>query len=158
MADGQARPPHPNPLPQAGEGANESLRELYDNLPLAGLNIVVTRPREQGVGLAQRIEQLGGKPLLFPLLEIEAVSDERGLREQLSLLKQTDLAIFISPNAVRYGMAAIRAAGEPPASIKFAAVGQGSAKALREMGIDKVLAPTSRFDSEGLLALAELQD
>src|SRR5512135_2178692 len=126
--------------------------------PLAGLNIVVTRPREQGVGLAQRIEQLGGKPLLFPLLEIEAVSDERGLREQLSLLKQTDLAIFISPNAVRYGMAAIRAAGELPAAIKFAAVGQGSAKALREMGIEQVLAPTTRFDSEGLLALPELRD
>lgn len=126
--------------------------------PLAGLNIVVTRPREQAVGLAQRIEQLGGKPLLFPLLEIDAVSDDRALREQLSLLKQTDLAIFISPNAVRYGMAAIRAAGELPAAMKFAAVGQGSAKALREMGIDKVLAPTTRFDSEGLLALPELQD
>ncbi len=126
--------------------------------PLAGLNIVVTRPREQAVGLARRIEQLGGKPLLFPLLEIEAASDDRGLREQLSLLKQTDLAIFISPNAVRYGMAAIRAAGELPASTKVAAVGQGSAKALREMGIDNVLAPTTRFDSEGLLALPELQD
>jgi uroporphyrinogen-III synthase len=126
--------------------------------PLAGLNIVVTRPREQAAGLAQRIEQLGGKPLLFPLLEIEAVSDDQALSEQLSHLQQTDLAIFISPNAVRYGMAAIRAACELPASIKFAAVGQGSAKALREMGIDKILVPTTRFDSEGLLALPELQD
>jgi uroporphyrinogen-III synthase len=125
--------------------------------PLAGLNIVITRPREQAVDLHRRIEQLGGKSQLFPLLEIEAVHDEQVLREQLSHLNQTDLAIFISPNAVRYGMAAIRAAGELPASLKIASVGQGSAKALHELGIARVIAPTERFDSEGLLALPELQ-
>lgn len=157
MANGQARPPHPNPLPQAGEGANESLRELYDNLPLAGLNVVVTRPREQAVELARRLEQLGAKPLLFPLLEIEAVSDEHLLHEQLSRLKQADIAIFISPNAVRHGMAAIHAAGGVPATVQIAAVGQTSAKALRELGVVRVIAPTERFDSESLLALAELQ-
>jgi uroporphyrinogen-III synthase len=127
------------------------------SLPLADLNIVITRPREQAVGLVQRIAQLGGKPLLFPLLEITAVHDDQALHEQVSRLKQTDLAIFISPNAVRYGMAAIRAEGELPASVKFATVGQGSAKALHSQGITHVIAPTERFDSEGLLALAELQ-
>jgi uroporphyrinogen-III synthase len=142
----------------AGEGANESLREPHVNQPLAGLNIVVTRPREQAADLVQRIEQLGGKALLFPLLEIKAVRDDQALREQLSHLKQTDLAIFISPNAVRYGMAAIRASGELPASLKIATVGQGSAKALHGLGIDHVIVPTGRFDSEGLLALPELQN
>jgi uroporphyrinogen-III synthase len=157
MANGQARPPHPNPRPQAGEGANESLRELYDKLPLAGLNVVVTRPREQAAELARRLEQLGAKPLLFPLLEIEAVHDEHLLREHLSRLKQADIAIFISPNAVRHGMAAIHAAGGVPASVHVAAVGQASAKALRDLGVDRVIAPTERFDSESLLAMAELQ-
>jgi uroporphyrinogen-III synthase len=131
---------------------------MISNLPLAGLNIVVTRPREQAAGLAQRISQLGGRALLLPLLEIEAVSDDRALREQLSRLKQAELAIFISPNAVRYGMAAIRASGALPKSLKIATVGQGSAKALRELGIEHIIAPTGRFDSEGLLALPELQD
>jgi uroporphyrinogen-III synthase len=126
-------------------------------LPLAGLNIVVTRPREQAVGLVQRIEQLGGHPLLFPLLEITAVHDEHILREQISRLQQAGLAIFISPNAVRYGLAAIRAAGELPAALNIAAVGQGSARALQELGIGHVIVPAERFDSEGLLALPELQ-
>jgi len=126
--------------------------------PLAGLNIVITRPREQAAGLVRRIEQLGGNPLLFPLLEIAAVSDDRALREQLSRVRQADLAIFISPNAVRYGMAAIRASGEIPASLKIASVGQGSANALRELGIENIIAPTERFDSESLLALPELQN
>ncbi len=157
MADGQARPPYPYPPLQAGEGANESLRELCDNLPLAGLSVVVTRPREQAADLARRLEQLGAKPLLFPLLEIEAVRDEHLMREQLSRLKQADIAIFISPNAVRHGMAAIRAGGGVPASVHIAAVGQASAKALRELGVVSVIAPTERFDSESLLALPELQ-
>ena len=131
---------------------------MVSSLPLAGLNIVITRPREQAAELARRIEQFGGKSLLFPLLEIKAVQDDQLLREQISRLKQTDLAIFISPNAVRYGMAAIRAAGDIPASMQIAAVGQSSAKALNELGVARVIAPTERFDSEGLLALAELRD
>jgi uroporphyrinogen-III synthase len=126
--------------------------------PLSGLSIVVTRPRDQAVQLARSIEQAGGVPLLFPLLDITEVQDTRELHEQISRLGQFDLAIFISPNAVHYGIAAIRAAGNLPAQLRIATVGQGSAKALRDMGIASVIAPTERFDSEGLLALPELQD
>jgi uroporphyrinogen-III synthase len=159
---------------------------------LAGLRIVVTRPRDQAAQLAHSIEHAGGVPLLFPLLDITAVQDTRELNEQISRLAQFDFAIFISPNAVNYGIAAIRAvtripcpprpsggnasgdigavgrqlpqsAGfasnvSLPSTLKIATVGQGSAKALRELGITNVIAPTERFDSEGLLALPELQD
>ena len=127
-------------------------------LPLAGLKIAVTRPRDQAVQLARRIEQAGGIPLLFPLLDIAPVQDQQALREQISRLAEFDLAIFISPNAVQYGVATIRASCELPKNLKIATVGQGSAKALRELGLANVIAPAERFDSEGLLALPELQD
>lgn len=126
--------------------------------PLSGLTIAVTRPRDQAVQLAQRIEQAGGIPLLFPLLEIAPAQDTKALREQVSHIGQYDLAIFISPNAVHYGMEAIRASGTLPPSLKIATVGQGSAKALRELGIADVIAPTERSDSEALLALPKLQN
>ncbi|OGS91045.1 MAG: uroporphyrinogen III synthase [Gallionellales bacterium GWA2_60_18] len=126
---------------------------------LKGLKIAVTRPRDQAVPLVQKIEQAGGIPLLFPLLEIAAAPDTQTLHEQVSRIARSDLAIFISPNAVQYGMAAIRAAGVAlPASLRIAAVGQGSARALRELGIADVVVPVDRFDSEGLLALPALQD
>lgn len=125
---------------------------------LAGLNIVVTRPREQARGLIQGIERLGGSARPFPLLEIEAVSDTQALHRQLTRLKQADLAIFISPNAVRFGMAAITAAGGLPPQLRIATIGQGSAKALHELGVARLIVPAERFDSEGLLALPELQD
>lgn len=124
---------------------------------LAGLNIVVTRPRAQATPLARAIEQAGGKALLFPLLEIESGAASQPLRELVSRLPQFDLAIFISPNAVRYGMQAIRAAGPLPATLKLACVGQGSANALRELGVQQVVAPQQGADSEALLALPELQ-
>jgi len=131
---------------------------MTKDLALTGLKIVITRPRDQAVQLKQRIEQAGGIPLLFPLLDIDPVQDTRQLHEQIRRLPQFDLAIFISPNAVRYGMAEIQAVGPLPQSLKIATVGQGSARALYESGIANVIVPADRFDSEGLLALPELQD
>ena len=125
--------------------------------PLAGLNIVVTRPREQAAKLAQRITEAGGQAILFPLLEINPVADAQPLRALVAHLSEYHLAIFISPNAVRYGMQAILAAGLLPRSLAIATVGQGSAKALRDFGVSKIIAPQQRFDSEALLALPELQ-
>ena len=125
-------------------------------LPLAGLRILVTRPRDQALQLAEAIEREGGIPVLFPLLEISQVADGSALREQVMRLAAYDLAIFISPNAVAFGMKAIREAGALPARI--AAVGMGSANALRELGVTDVIVPELRFDSEGLLACEQLQN
>jgi len=124
---------------------------------LAGWNIVVTRPREQAAELVQRIERLGGKPLLFPLLEIAPADDAQEVRELAQHLASYDLLIFISPNAVRYGMAEI-GARNIPARLKIAAVGHSSAKSLHDSGIKHVIAPINRFDSEALLALPEMKN
>jgi uroporphyrinogen-III synthase len=124
---------------------------------LAGLNIVVTRPRDQAEPLARRIAQAGGLAILFPLLEIHAIADPLPLRALVARLHEFDLAIFISPNAVHYGMAAIRAAGELPENLKIATVGLGSARELRNLGVAEMITPQERFDSEALLALPQLQ-
>lgn len=123
--------------------------------PLSGLKVLVTRPRDQANSLAQKIKKAGGEPILFPLLDIAPVADEPALHQQLARLAQCDLAIFISPNSVRYGMTAIAATGgKLPAQI--ATIGKGSAQALSDFGIKNILVPTAQFDSEGLLALPEL--
>lgn len=122
--------------------------------PLAGLNIVVTRPREQAGYLAQGITALGGHAVLFPLLEIEPTLNAPELHDIIARLPQFDLAIFISPNAVRFGLQAI---GKLPPTLRLAAVGQGTARALHTAGIPTVITPQSQFDSETLLALPELQ-
>lgn len=122
---------------------------------LAGLNVVVTRPLEQAAGLAKRIEDQGGKPIVFPLLDISPAGDARALQQLAQDPAVYHLLVFISPNAVKYGMAAL---GAVPGTLRIAAVGQSSAHALRDLGIAHVIAPTERFDSEALLALPELQN
>jgi len=131
---------------------------MNDTLPLAGLNIVVTRPRNQLTELDQRIRKLGGNCIQFPLLEISALSDLQPLRNLIKRLHKFKLAIFISPNAVRYAMEMIRKAGGLPQDLKVATVGLGSAKVLNELGVNHVISPTEKFDSESLLELPELKN
>ncbi|MDD2701417.1 MAG: uroporphyrinogen-III synthase [Sideroxydans sp.] len=154
MTDGSTPAPLPNPLPQAGEGANESLCEPFDKTPLAGFNIVVTRPRDQAEGLAASLQVLGANPVLLPLLEIAPAPDQAALQAFVQRAANCQLLVFISPNAVQYGMAALH---HIPAGVRVAAVGQGTAKTLRKQQVEQVIVPRERFDSEGLLALPELQ-
>lgn len=125
--------------------------------PLAGCGVLVTRPAHQAQHLAQLIEQAGGRPILFPVLEILDASDAGPLNAIIDRLDEFDLAIFISPNAVTKAMNLIRARRELPPALKIAAIGRGGSKELKQFGVRDVLAPAERFDSEALLALPELK-
>jgi len=124
---------------------------------LRGRRIAVTRPRAQAAGLAAQIAAQGGEPIVFPLLEISAVGDPAPLEEAVSRLYSYALVIFISPNAVAFSMPAILAAGSWPNGVPAAVIGQGSLAALASYGLATVIAPSVRFDSEGMLDLPELQ-
>jgi uroporphyrinogen-III synthase len=121
---------------------------------LEGAGVLVTRPAHQSAGLAQRIADAGGKPLLFPAVEIEPLPG-RLSHEQLA---RFDLAIFASANAVRFAADAIRAAGGLPPGLRVAAIGPATAAELEARGLlvtpaREVLVPSGRQDSEALLEL-----
>lgn len=116
------------------------------NSPLRGVGILVTRPAERADGLAGRIRALGGEAIVFPTIEIQPLAaqfDPAGC----------DLAIFISPGAVTHGLPPVW-----PADLATAAVGQGTAAALRAAGVRDVLVPANGADSEHLLTLPPLAD
>ena len=124
--------------------------------PLAGKGIVVTRPAHQARDLARLIEAAGGRPLLFPVLEIRDVEKSAALLDVINRLDAFDLAVFVSPNAVERGMALVTARRAWPRKLKVAAVGGGSVRALERHGITGVMAPEGRSDSEALLDLPAL--
>lgn len=130
---------------------------MTESLPLSGLRIAVTRPQAQADALAHDIAKLGGHAIRFPLLEISPAADPVALQTLLARLPQFQIAIFISPNAVHYGLQAVRAAGQKLSAQLIAAVGNGTAQALQAQGIKQVLAPLRRADSEALLELPALQ-
>jgi uroporphyrinogen-III synthase len=69
-------------------------------------------------------------------------------------LDRYDIAIFVSANAVEYGVPAPEAW---PAKLLAFAPGPGTAAALAATGIAEARIPASTFDSAGLLALPELR-
>lgn len=124
--------------------------------PLSGRSIVVTRPLAQAAPLAEGIAAAGGKPLIFPLLEISPAHDPRPLTEAATRLADYALAVFISPNAVDHALPVLLACGAWPEQLMPVAIGQGTVKTLAAHGIRGCVAPRERFDSEALLELPEL--
>ena len=122
---------------------------------LAGRTVLVTRPVHQAAALAQRVEAAGGEAFVFPALAIEPIAADN-LADSLACLAGADIAIFISPNAAKFGMAAVRARGGLPAALRVFAVGPGTARALAAQGVDEIITPDGQ-DSEALLALPQLQ-
>lgn len=122
---------------------------------LNGAGVVITRPARQAASLARGVAALGGRPFVFPAIVILPPDDEAALREVQLNLAHYDVAIFVSANAVEYGV------GDPaawPAHLVPLAPGPGTAAALAAIGIANARVPATTMDSEGMLALPELAD
>jgi uroporphyrinogen III methyltransferase / synthase len=116
---------------------------------LQGQVVAVTRARAQASGLAARLLRLGAAVVQTPAIRIEPREVE------LPELAGYDLVCFTSPNGVRLFFAALRGDARSLAGARVAAIGPGTASALREHGIEADVVP-ERFVAEGLLeALSE---
>lgn len=118
---------------------------------LPGTVVVVTRPATQARAPARMIEAIGGRAILFPALEL---SEHQPATDSRALLADAHIAIFISANAVEFGLR--HAKQNLPKKLQFAAVGNATAQALKNHGYGNVIAPESGADSEALLASAAL--
>lgn len=118
---------------------------------------MVTRPRDQAAGLAALIDAAGGHALLYPAIEIEDLADPAAALRIIGKLDQLDLAIFVSPTAVRKAFDLLKKARVSwPTGLRAAVVGAGSRDELEGHGVHGALAPESGADSEALLALPAL--
>ena len=121
--------------------------------------IVITRPSHQTSEIKSLVNEHQGHPIEFPLLEIQSKSQNETFQHTVLKLEDYDWAIFISSNAVQFGMPAVKNAFHTlPESIKFAAIGPSTQKALKLFDVQDVLIPEENFDSEGLLATSEMND
>ena len=124
---------------------------------LSGLRVMVTRPTHQAGPLMSQLETAGAKPWLYPLLEIAPITST-ALERHIAQLKQYDMAIFISPNAVHYGAEAVTSRQSWPASLQLATVGTGTAHELEDR-LHRIpdIIPAMGNDSEALLAETAMQ-
>ncbi len=130
------------------------------NRPLLDKGIVVTRPMEQSTELVCLLQKAGARAITFPAIRIEAPETWHSLDGALDHLARFSWAIFTSRNAVHFALS--RWQGREfrvpwPSTVRIAAVGRETARALREFGVEVHLVP-DRFSSEGLLEISDLQD
>jgi len=124
------------------------------DLALHGLNILVTRPQHQAEAICRLIESHGGNAIRFPSMEISATEIDTPLANCIGQLGAYDIAIFISANAVDYGLNLV---SSWPPKTAIAAVGASTARALQRHGLRASIVP-AEFNSEALLAMSEMQD
>lgn len=110
---------------------------------LAGIGVLVTRPRHQSDELVEAIEALGGTAFRLPCIDIVA-SDAAQTEAAVRALRVPDIVIFVSPNAVQHGLRFAQAA-------RVAAIGPATAAAIEAAGKDVDIVPASGYDSEHLL-------
>jgi len=121
-------------------------------------NVLITRPAGQAEGLRVAAEAAGYCVYEQPLLQLEPLAElPAQQRQQLLNLDNYQHIIFVSGNAVRFGIAFIEDYWpQLPVGLNWYAVGAATAALLRSHGLD-VHAPVQDMSSEGLLALQPLQ-
>jgi uroporphyrinogen-III synthase len=122
-------------------------------LPLQGLTLVVTRPAAQARRTVMALRKAGATAIEFPVLDIAPIDAILGAQD----LATASAFIFVSANAVEYGVPAVRRAGEFPPVAEIFAIGRATATALNDAGFPIVVSPQQTIDSEGLLALPQLR-
>ena len=121
--------------------------------PLHGKRVVVTRARAQASGLAATLTALGAEVIELPAIRIEPRIDTAEVRDAVESLHTYALVCLTSPNGVRLLFDAMEANGRDAralAQAQVAAIGPGTAAALRERGVIADVVP-ERFVAEGLI-------
>ena len=114
--------------------------------------VLVTRSWEQAQERARRLEAEGARALLFPTIAIRPPASPQALAEALKALDRYRWLVLTSPNGVEAVRRALEGMGRDGAALRrvqVAAVGPGTAEALRAWGVEPDLVP-ARFETEAL--------
>lgn len=123
---------------------------------LKGKTIWITRPEGQALSLVETLEQSGARVRTLPLLAIEPLAEDAGIRETVLALDRYDLVFFISTNAAGLGMALIdKYWPQFPAGTEIFCVGASTAAVIGKYGLN-ANCPALRMSSEALLDLPSL--
>lgn len=126
--------------------------DWFGRLPLKGKRIVVTRPKERMGTLSGRLRALGADVLEYPCIEAVPIEPRSGLETALEEINGYEWLAFTSAAGVevmasylRERKLDVRCLG----AVKLTAIGQGTEKALNNLGLIAGFVPEV-FDAEHL--------
>jgi uroporphyrinogen III methyltransferase/synthase len=124
----------------------------FENLPLFGRHILITRPREQAGDLARRLEELGAFISIWSVVRIGEPDEWKPVDQALMNVHTYNWLVFTSANGVHALVRRLREIGRDLralGSLKLAAIGPQTAASLREYHLEPDVVPPS-FRSESL--------
>lgn len=126
----------------------------FENKPLFGRRIGITRPADQAGSVIERLFELGAQPVLLPLIEILPPESWDEVDRVLERIARFDWIVFTSVNGVRSLLGRLWETGGDArrlGSARLAAIGEGTAQALAEFHLRADLVPDS-YRAEALAA------
>jgi len=128
----------------------------FEARPLFGRRVLVTRARHQAGKLSRQLLEAGALPVEVPVIEIEPLPEGPATAAALRRLAEGAYrwAVFTSANAVEVFFRLLESRGRDAralAGVRVAAIGPGTAQALRSQGIVPDLLP-GEYIAEGLAA------
>lgn len=119
---------------------------------IKGKKILITRGKSQGKEFASQIMELGGIPIEIPLITFQHTRNQAVIETIMTTIPSFDWIVFTSSNAVRFFFS-ISNKLELPNMPKIAVVGAKTANAVRRLGYEPALVPTSYIAEHLLTAL-----
>ena len=116
----------------------------FEQRPLFGKRIVVTRAREQASDFVARLSELGAECVEFPTIEVIPPRTWKKLDQAIGNLETYQWLVFTSVNGVKYFFDRLEVSGQDARNLKgirVATIGPKTADAIREKGVKPDLVP-----------------
>ncbi len=125
----------------------------FEQRPLFGKRVVVTRARAQSSEFRQKLEELGAEVVQFPTIKVQAPASWEEVDASIERLGGFDWVIFSSVNGVRFFFQRLFRKGKDARDLagkSIATIGPKTAEALEGFGLKADLVPQD-YKAEGLL-------
>ncbi|MGD9329889.1 MAG: uroporphyrinogen-III C-methyltransferase [Desulfobacterales bacterium] len=118
----------------------------FEDRPLFGRTIIVTRARAQASDLVERLTEMGANCLEYPTIEVGPPDDQAPLDNAIQDLATYDWLIFTSVNGVQYFFDRLFEQGKDVRALhhlRTAVIGPATAERLRGQGFHSDIIPAS---------------
>ncbi len=116
----------------------------YEKLPLQGMKVAVTRPRDLISQMAAKLRALGAEVLEMPAICTELIEHNEALDNAMAALDGYQWIAFTSPTGVKVFFEELKRAGRDIRALggmKIASIGKGTSRELERRGIFADLEP-----------------
>ncbi len=125
---------------------------FFENKPLYGKKVLVTRARAQSSKLTEKIYDLGGTPIEFPVIKIEDLSSDPTICEEIMKVSDYNYLIFTSQNGVKLffdRMFSLGLDARHLSKAKIVAIGKVTAQEIKKYHLNADIVP-EKYIAEGI--------